>query len=127
MPTPFSISAFPIRGYSIAEDVVCVNALVQSPLVVAGRPSSPWEDYNYKSLAAVAHTPGWNGTPGAGNRGLDLSRRLRSGCVFRSRNVTFCCVLHTQLIEIIDFVRFEAQNLVSFLARVGRVVLFTDF
>jgi len=47
MPTPFSISAFPIRGYSIAEDVVCVNALVQSPLVVEGMPSSAWEDYNY--------------------------------------------------------------------------------
>ncbi len=47
MPTPFSISAFPIRGYSFAEDVVCVNALVQSPLVVAGRPSNAWEDYNY--------------------------------------------------------------------------------
>ncbi len=41
MPTPFSISAFPVRSYSIAEDVVCVNALVQSPLVVAGRPSHP--------------------------------------------------------------------------------------
>ncbi len=54
MPTPFSISAFPIRGYSFAEDVVCVNALVQSPLVVAGRPSSPWEDYNYKSLPKVS-------------------------------------------------------------------------
>ncbi len=53
MPTPFSISAFPIRGYSIAEDVVCVNALVQSPLVVAGRPSSAWEDYNYKSSPKV--------------------------------------------------------------------------
>ncbi len=87
----------------------------------------PSKDYNYKSLAAVAHTPGWNGTPVAGNRELDLSRRLRIGCVFRARNVTFCRVLHTQLIESIDFVRFEAQNLFSFLARVGRVVLFTDF
>ncbi len=54
MVTPFSISAFPVRGYSIAEDVVCVNALVQSPLVVAGRPSSPREDYNYKSSPKVA-------------------------------------------------------------------------
>ena len=49
MPTPFSISAFPVRGYSIDEDVVDVNTLVQSPLVVPGRPSDPWEDYNYKS------------------------------------------------------------------------------
>jgi len=53
MPTPFSISAFPVRGYSIAEGVVCVNALVQSPLFVAGRPSSAWEDYNYKPSAQV--------------------------------------------------------------------------
>ena len=53
MPTPFSISAFPVRGYSIAEDVVCVNALVQSPLVVAGSPSSAWKDYNYKPSAQV--------------------------------------------------------------------------
>jgi len=53
MPTPFSISAFPIRGYSIAEDVVCVNALVQSPLVVEGMPSSAWEDYNYKPSVQV--------------------------------------------------------------------------
>ncbi len=49
MPTPVSISAFPVRGYSIAEDVVGVNTFMQSPLVVAGRPSSAWEDYNYKS------------------------------------------------------------------------------
>ncbi len=49
MPTPVSISAFPVRGYSIAKDVVCVNALVQSPLVVAGRPLNAWEGYNYKS------------------------------------------------------------------------------
>ena len=97
------------------------------PLLVPGRPLSPWEDYNYKSLAAVAHTPGWNGTPVADDRELDLSRRLRIGCVFRARNVTFYRVLHTQLIESIDFVRFEAQNLFSFLARVGRGVLFTDF
>ncbi len=69
MLTPVSISAFPVRGYSVAEDVVSVNTLVQSPLVVAGRPSSAWEDYNYKSLAAVAHTPGWNGTPVVDNRG----------------------------------------------------------
>ncbi len=54
MPTPGSISAFPVRGYSIAEDVVCVNALVQSPLVVAGRPLNAWECYNYKPLAEVA-------------------------------------------------------------------------
>ncbi len=50
MPTPSSISAFPVRGYSIAEDMVCVNALVQPPLVVAGRPASAWEGYNYKSF-----------------------------------------------------------------------------
>ncbi len=53
MPTPFSISAFTVRGYSIAEDVVGVNTLVQSPLVVAGRPSSAWEDYNYQSAASI--------------------------------------------------------------------------
>ncbi len=41
MPTPFSISAFPVRGYSIAEDVVGVNTLTQSPLVIADRPSDP--------------------------------------------------------------------------------------
>ena len=60
MPTPFSISAFPVRGYNIAEDVVGVNTLMQSPLVVAGRPLSPWKDYNYKSfpgrLLVVIHT-----------------------------------------------------------------------
>ncbi len=68
MPTPFSISAFPGRGYSIAEDVVSVNTLVQSPLVVAGRPSSPWKDYNYKSslarLLVVIHTPPSSETSG---------------------------------------------------------------
>ncbi len=41
MPTPFSISVFPVRGYNIAEDMVGVNILMQSPLVVAGRPSDP--------------------------------------------------------------------------------------
>ncbi len=50
MPTPFSISSFPVMGYSFAEDVVCVNALVQSPLVVASRPPTPCEDFNYKSF-----------------------------------------------------------------------------
>ncbi len=49
MVPPVSISAFPVRGYSIAEGVVCVNALVQSPLVVAGGPLNAWECYNYKS------------------------------------------------------------------------------
>ena len=53
MPTPVSISAFPVRGYSIAKDVVGVKILVQSPLVIAGRPSSAWEDHNYKSLPKV--------------------------------------------------------------------------
>ncbi len=53
MPTPVSISTFPVRGYSIAKDVVCVNALVQSPLVVAGRPLNAWEGYNYKSAARI--------------------------------------------------------------------------
>ncbi len=69
MLTPVSISAFPVRGYSIAEDVVGVNTFMQSPLVVAGRPLNAWECYNYKSLAAVAHTPEWDGTPVAGKRG----------------------------------------------------------
>jgi hypothetical protein len=115
------------RGLSIAEAPCGVKTLRQAAPWLSQAGLHPCEDYNYKSLAAVAHTPGWNGTPVAGNRELDLSRRLRIGCVFRSRNVTFCCVLHTQLIEIIDFVRFEVQNLFSFLARVGRGVLFTDF
>jgi len=66
MPTPFSISAFPVRGYNIAEDVVGVNTLMQSPLVVAGRPLSPWKDYNYKSSAQVTGCNlhrGWSLTP----------------------------------------------------------------
>ncbi len=46
--TPFSISAFPVRGCSIAEHVVGVNTLIQSPLIVAGRPSNAWECYNYQ-------------------------------------------------------------------------------
>ncbi len=54
MLTPVSISAFPVRGYSIAEDVFGVKTLVQSPLVVAGRTSDPWEGYNYKSAAHVS-------------------------------------------------------------------------
>ncbi len=58
MPTPFSISAFPVRGYSIAEDVVGVNTLTQSPLVIASRSSSPWEDYNYKSSWKVTSPNG---------------------------------------------------------------------
>ncbi len=53
MLTLVSISAFPVRGCSIAEDVVGVNTFMQSPLVVAGRPSSPGEDYNYKPSAQV--------------------------------------------------------------------------
>jgi len=47
-----------------------------NPLVAVDRPSDTWEDYNYKSLAAVSHTPGWNGTPVAGNRG---GRTAKSG------------------------------------------------
>ncbi len=53
MLTPVSISAFPVRGYSIAKDVVGVNTLVQSPLVVAGRPLNAWEGYNYKSSEQI--------------------------------------------------------------------------
>jgi hypothetical protein len=30
--------------------------------------------------------------------------RLRIGCVFRSRNVTFCRVLYTQVLEVIEFI-----------------------
>ena len=45
MLTPVSISAFPVRGYSVAEDVVGVNTFMQSPLVVAGRPLNAWECY----------------------------------------------------------------------------------
>ena len=47
MLTPVSISAFPVRGYSIAEDVVGVKNLGQAPLLVADRSWNPWEDYNY--------------------------------------------------------------------------------
>ncbi len=39
------------------------------------------------------------GLPGGGG----LSSWLRIGCVFGSRNVTFCRVLHTQLLEVIEF------------------------
>ena len=52
-----------------------------APLMAVGRPSSHGEDFNYKSLAAVAHTPGWNGTPVAGNRGVGQPSQLRIGCV----------------------------------------------
>ena len=58
MLTPVSISAFPGRGYSVAEDVVGVNTFMQSPLVVAGRPLNAWECYNYKPLAEVAQLRG---------------------------------------------------------------------
>jgi hypothetical protein len=54
MLTPVSISASPVRGHSIAEDMVGVNTFMQSPLVVTGRPSSAWEGYNYKSSAQVS-------------------------------------------------------------------------
>ena len=53
MLTPVSISAFPVRGYSVAEDVVGVNTFMQSPLVVAGRPLNAWECYNYKSSVQI--------------------------------------------------------------------------
>ncbi len=53
MLTPVSISAFPVRGHSISEDVVGVNTFMQSPLVVAGRPLNAWECYNYKSSVQV--------------------------------------------------------------------------
>ncbi len=53
MVTPVSISAFPVGGYSIAEDVVGVNTLMQSPFVVAGRHLNAWEGYNYKSSVQV--------------------------------------------------------------------------
>jgi len=42
-PYPGSMPAFPTQGSNIARSV-------------------GGADYNYKSLAAVAHTPGWNGT-----------------------------------------------------------------
>ena len=62
MLTPVSISALPVRGYSIAEDVVGVNTFRQSPVVVAGRPLNAWECYNYKSSPKVigCNLPGGN-------------------------------------------------------------------
>ncbi len=65
--------------------------LSETPLVATARTFTPLrEDYNYKSLAAVAHTPGWNGTPVAGCRGGRtvklVAYRLRFG-------VTKCHVL----------------------------------
>ncbi len=59
----FQLSEPPVEGLSIVQPAVGVKNLGQSPLLVADRSSNPWEDYNYKSLAAVAHIPGWNGTP----------------------------------------------------------------
>ncbi len=101
---PDSIPHSPPEGLSIGGGPGwCQDLAASRPLVVAGRPSSPWEDYNYKSLAAVAHTPGWNGTPVAGCRGGGLSSWLRIGCVLGSRNGMFCRVLHTQVLEVIEF------------------------
>jgi len=58
-PTPHAgLKHRPIRGWCQEPDPF--------PVVVASRPPTPCEDYNYKSLAAVAHTPGWNVTPVAG-------------------------------------------------------------
>ncbi len=75
MPTPFSISAFPVRGYNIAEDVVGVNTLMQSPLAVAGRPLlNAWECYNYKSSGQVT---GCN-LPGGNDRFLEPRRGAAS-------------------------------------------------
>ncbi len=81
-----------------------VNSLVKLPDGRGQALTPPRKDYNYKSLAAVAHTPGWNGTPVAGNRGVGQPSRLRIGCVLRSRKGTFCRVLHTQVLEVIEFV-----------------------
>ncbi len=39
--------------------------------------------------------------------------RLRIGCVFRSRNATFCRVLHIQVLEVIDFTRPGAGFVIS--------------
>ncbi len=69
MVTPFSISAFPVRGYSIAEGVVGVNTLMQSPLFVAGRHLNAWEGYNYNSVPC--ESPQWP----------QLHLRLRGGVV----------------------------------------------
>ncbi len=41
MLTQVSISAFPVRGYSIAEDVVGVNTLVQPPWLSREGPQAP--------------------------------------------------------------------------------------
>ncbi len=84
MPTPFSISVFPVRGYNIAEDVVGVNTLTQSPLFVAGKPSSHWKDFNYKSsrarLLVVIFTGDCVCSPKSGQtRPLTLLSGLQSG------------------------------------------------
>ncbi len=63
MLTPVSISAFPVRGYSVAEDVVGVNTFMQSPLVVAGRPLNAWECYNYKSFRGRLLGPSMENLP----------------------------------------------------------------
>ncbi len=47
-----------MQGSSIIQSSFGVNGLVQSPLVVAASLPTPWEDFNYKSLAAVAQLRG---------------------------------------------------------------------
>ena len=96
MPTPFSISAFPVRGYSVAEDMVGVNTLMQSPLVVAGRAPNPWEGYNYKSsgrrLLVVICTALDRGRPKdtlkpSGVGGLGIEGEARCGPAKRFRRI----------------------------------------
>jgi hypothetical protein len=69
MTSPAGIPNFLVEGSSIIQSSFGVNGLVQSPLVVAASLPTPWADYNYKSLAAVAHSPGWNVTPMVDGRG----------------------------------------------------------
>ena len=77
----FHLSEPLAEGLSIVQPAVGVKNLGQAPLLVADRSSNPWEDYNYKSLAAVAHTPGWNGTPVVDTRGGWLRELLGTASI----------------------------------------------
>jgi len=54
------------------------------------------EDYNYKSLAAVAHTPGWNVTPVAGCGGS----LLHTGALDVNALVGYVCMeVHKSVVD----------------------------
>ncbi len=66
MPTPVP-SLLPLaQGSNLAQYAVGVKSFVLASQVVAGRPSNPGEDYNYKSSAHVSGCNlhhGWLFTP----------------------------------------------------------------